>query len=114
MGNLFSYFGNVDSDSTHDDTKSVMTDILASEKFQKYQNKFKNLVPSIDVYITEKELIEKHQIMRKTSDYGKSDGKYGFNLSYSITKIEFNWLKPTDIDKMYEYLDRSYDLYDNT
>ena len=102
MGILFSSIDDENDDENNNNnnesiitTESVINAILNSEKFQDYQNKFENLVPSRELYINEGDLVLELVM----------DGLY------SIHQYEYDWLKPSSIDSMYGQLDKIYKLY---
>ena len=78
--------------------EDVIEDIDYSDRFIEYQKKFEALSPPRELYFNERAVVIETQI---------------FN-SYSISNLEFNWSKPDVREQLYEYLDKTYDVYKNT
>lgn len=78
-----------------DQITDIIYDIVTTDKFNTYQEKFNNLTPSRELYIEDGEL--NIETIRGTS--------------YSILKYEFNWFSPNVEDEMYKVLDKLYDTY---
>lgn len=75
--------------------ENITEDIVMTDKFDEYQEKFENLTPSRGVYIEDGELI--------IETIGDSP--------YSISVYEFDWLDPDVEYKVYQVLDKLYDGY---
>jgi hypothetical protein len=92
MGNLLtSIFG----ESKEDTIENINDEIMGTDKFITYQDKFQLLSPPRDVFIDENELIIE-TIQEKL---------------YSIHQYEYDWTDPRSTDDMYKQLDLLYNSY---
>ena len=71
----------------------LIDEIMDSDKFQDYQEKFSNLTPSSDIYLDENEFI-----METIQPY-------------SIQTYTFDWTSPEEVPVLYELLDTLYEKY---
>ena len=90
LGEFFPNFAAIDEEIERDD---FIDEILDSDKFQDYQEKFRNLKPPRDVYLDENELI-----METIQPY-------------SIQTYTFDWTESKEVPVLYELLDTLYEKY---
>jgi len=78
-----------------DQIEDITYKIFMTEKFRMYQEKFRDLTPSRDLYI----------------EYGELFIETLKGTSYSLLQYEFDWFDPDVENKIYDILDRLYETY---
>jgi len=91
MGNYFS------SQSDNNQTTSYRDQISDSDKFSQYQTKFRNLIPSRNLYLNGDAVV----VDSETANSYTSDTRY------------YDWSSPDTEQLIYKYLDMIYEIYKN-